>query len=300
MFSIVTPSYNCEHTLHRVYDSLKAQTFLDFEWIIIDDCSQDNTKDLVLGWQSKEVDFDIKYRKLEKNVGMLYAINEGLKEVSRKYTIIADSDDSFEPNTLEDHHSWWNGIERTMNWEKIAGIWTLVKDEEGNLVGEEYPKNFWQVSFKERVRNRKEPIAGEKWHSWRSDILTGYKYVVHPNSHIGPSPTWTLINNEYDFICINKIHRTYWHNAQGISHQKKTRLKKEKRHYYSSLLQLRRPGLWEIPYFKHYRVLAYQYIKAQFFYRNPKDCLTIPRTIVCFIAFGLHAPIQFLGRVKNT
>jgi glycosyltransferase involved in cell wall biosynthesis len=43
LFTVFTPIYNRAHTLHRVYDSLRAQTLRDFEWIVVDDGSTDNT-----------------------------------------------------------------------------------------------------------------------------------------------------------------------------------------------------------------------------------------------------------------
>ena len=46
-FTVFTPTYNRAHTLHRVYESLNAQTFRDFEWLIVDDGSNDGTAELV-------------------------------------------------------------------------------------------------------------------------------------------------------------------------------------------------------------------------------------------------------------
>ncbi|MDE7254859.1 MAG: glycosyltransferase [Helicobacter sp.] len=60
IFSIITPTFNRAHTLHRVYASLVTQTFTDFEWIIIDDGSTDNTREQVMQWQ-KAVSFCIHY-----------------------------------------------------------------------------------------------------------------------------------------------------------------------------------------------------------------------------------------------
>jgi glycosyltransferase involved in cell wall biosynthesis len=51
IFTVFTPSYNRAYSLDRVYTSLEAQTFRDFEWLIVDDGSQDNTKQLVEQWQ---------------------------------------------------------------------------------------------------------------------------------------------------------------------------------------------------------------------------------------------------------
>ena len=64
LFTVFTPTYNRAHTLHRVYDSLCAQTLRDFEWLVIDDGSTDGTADLIANW-AKSADFPIRYFKQE-------------------------------------------------------------------------------------------------------------------------------------------------------------------------------------------------------------------------------------------
>lgn len=53
MITVFTPTYNRAYSLPRLYDSLKAQTFRDFEWLIIDDGSTDDTERVVSGWKMK-------------------------------------------------------------------------------------------------------------------------------------------------------------------------------------------------------------------------------------------------------
>ena len=60
VFTVFTPTHNRAYTLYRVYNSLQAQTYRNFEWLIIDDGSTDNTTDLVKQWQ-KEADFPARY-----------------------------------------------------------------------------------------------------------------------------------------------------------------------------------------------------------------------------------------------
>lgn len=60
LFTVFTPTYNRAKTLHRVYESLQQQTFRDFEWLIVDDGSVDDTKSLIEIWQ-KEAAFPIRY-----------------------------------------------------------------------------------------------------------------------------------------------------------------------------------------------------------------------------------------------
>lgn len=63
-FTVFTPTFNRAASIHRVYESLKSQTFRDFEWLIVDDGSEDDTADLVRKW-IKEADFPIEYMKTE-------------------------------------------------------------------------------------------------------------------------------------------------------------------------------------------------------------------------------------------
>lgn len=55
-FTVFTPTFNRAASIHRVYESLQSQTFRDFEWLIVDDGSEDDTADLVRRW-IKEADF---------------------------------------------------------------------------------------------------------------------------------------------------------------------------------------------------------------------------------------------------
>ncbi|RSP91829.1 glycosyltransferase family 2 protein [Acinetobacter baumannii] len=90
--TIFTPSYNRAHTLHRVYESLQVQTLQNFEWIIIDDGSIDNTEDVV-----KDIinisKFPIIYIKQE-NSGKQAAWNKAVSLAKGEYFCCLDSDDS--------------------------------------------------------------------------------------------------------------------------------------------------------------------------------------------------------------
>ena len=76
LFTICTATFNRAHTLQRVFDSLSAQTLDDFEWIIIDDGSTDETKFHVSKWQ-ETAPFEIRYH-YQPNKGKHIAINKGV------------------------------------------------------------------------------------------------------------------------------------------------------------------------------------------------------------------------------
>ena len=61
LLTVFTPTYNRAYCLHKCYDSLRRQTVKNFEWLIIDDGSDDNTGELVKKWMSDPNDFKIKY-----------------------------------------------------------------------------------------------------------------------------------------------------------------------------------------------------------------------------------------------
>ena len=80
LLTVFTPAYNRAHTLNKCYESLKRQTCKDFKWLIIDDGSTDNTKELVERWKSENNDFEIKYI-YQKNQGMHGAHNTAYENI---------------------------------------------------------------------------------------------------------------------------------------------------------------------------------------------------------------------------
>lgn len=79
LISIITPTYNREKTLIRVYDSLCKQSYKNIEWIVVDDGSSDKTKELILSLiNQKDAPFPIKYV-YQKNSGKHIAVNKGLE-----------------------------------------------------------------------------------------------------------------------------------------------------------------------------------------------------------------------------
>ena len=96
MITIFTPTYNRAHTLPRLYESLQQQTDCDFEWVVINDGSTDNTKHLFAQWMKEENKFPIEYHETS-NGGKQRAINEALRIARGEYFFIVDSDDYLLP-----------------------------------------------------------------------------------------------------------------------------------------------------------------------------------------------------------
>ena len=98
--TIITPTYNRAGLLKKLYDSLEKQTKKDFVWLIVDDGSIDNTKEIV-----REISdcatFNIQYI-YKENGGKHTALNLGIKTIQTELAMIVDSDDQLLSNAVED------------------------------------------------------------------------------------------------------------------------------------------------------------------------------------------------------
>ncbi|KAA5544755.1 glycosyltransferase family 2 protein [Adhaeribacter rhizoryzae] len=99
LITIITPTYNRAHIIERAIDSVLKQTFEDYEYLIIDDGSKDNTLELVRNYTDR--DPRIKFHSHEYNQGQNAALNTGLFKAKGKYIAFLDSDDEWLPNYLE-------------------------------------------------------------------------------------------------------------------------------------------------------------------------------------------------------
>ena len=96
--TILTPTYNREKLLHKLYKSLCNQKDKDFEWIVVDDGSNDNTDEYIETIQ-KKADFPIRYYK-KNNGGKHTALNYGCQYVKTKLVFIVDSDDTLTDDAI--------------------------------------------------------------------------------------------------------------------------------------------------------------------------------------------------------
>lgn len=97
MISVVIPTYNREKTIKKAVDSVLSQTYKDIELIVVDDCSNDKTGEII----SKINDVRLRYIRLEKNSGANYARNIGIFEANGEYIAFQDSDDVWRKEKLE-------------------------------------------------------------------------------------------------------------------------------------------------------------------------------------------------------
>ncbi len=209
-FTIFTPAYKCEKTIHRVLESLKSQSFKDFEWIIVDDASPDNLQ-CVLKELIKEIDIDVTVLRHKVNRGKHIAWNLALEHAKGKFFIPADADDSFVPETLEVFLKLWNDIpEKERN--EFSGINVLCKDPYTNeIVGNNYPKDPLISNNLELKYEYK--IEGEKWGMIRTDVLRMFPFPdldSNRGSYILSYAWFSIAKSGLKVICYNIPLRNYY------------------------------------------------------------------------------------------
>lgn len=99
LVSIITPTYNCGKFIAETMDTVLAQTYTAWEMIIVDDCSTDNTREVVEGYMAN--DPRIKYHCLEQNSGAAVARTAAMALAEGEYMAFLDSDDLWMPDKLE-------------------------------------------------------------------------------------------------------------------------------------------------------------------------------------------------------
>lgn len=147
--TVCTPTYNRAYILRRPFESLLKQTFKDFEWLIIDDGSSDNTENLVKEF-IEQADFSIKYVS-KPNGGRASALNESYQHIQTEYVINLDSDDELVPDALEKiYHAWENIPENERD-----RFWCVVGhcvDQKGNRIGGDWPEDINEKKEKRSIR----------------------------------------------------------------------------------------------------------------------------------------------------
>ncbi|MDY3525349.1 glycosyltransferase family 2 protein [Riemerella anatipestifer] len=211
--TIVTPTYNRAHTLPRVFNSLKKQSFLGFKWLIMDDGSTDNTKELVEEFK-KESPFEIEYC-YQPNQHKFLTVLDGIKKVTTPYHMVVDSDDSYPDEALE---ILLNEVEAINNPDDYIGVMGLSVDENGKIVGDEYPHggfdgSIFDMRYKYKVRGDKFGIFITP--TYHRQTL-GKNYSSYKGKGYIPQ---SVIFNEYDAKGIktrfvNKVVRVY-HKDEG-------------------------------------------------------------------------------------
>lgn len=167
--TIFTPSFNRAYILPQLYKSLCNQSHKDFEWLIIDDGSTDDTESLIATFQ-KECKIEIVYLKSE-NKGKHRAINKGVELARGELFFIVDSDDSLSEGALEIISKHFENIRDDRSFAGVSGLRVFPN---GKRIGGEV--NFNVLDCTSLEFRMKYHINGDMAEVWRTDVIKQYPF----------------------------------------------------------------------------------------------------------------------------
>ena len=212
--SILTPTFNRAHLLHRAYDSLNRQKTRDFEWVVVDDGSTDDAPSLLARWQA-EADFPIARYRYSRNRGRNAAVNSGTEFVTGDYTLILDSDDALLDDALGTIAYWREHTGVDANPDVYQLVFRCV-DETGRLIGRmaragEMPGEALRKSFREAYYGP--DFAGEMIGVMKTPVCRKQRFVELTNSeHCPESVTHNRTSRRYQSIIVDRPIRRYFRN----------------------------------------------------------------------------------------
>lgn len=190
MITVFTPTYNRADLLSVLYESLKKQTSFDFEWLIVDDGSKDNTREVVEGFIKECESFKIRYY-FQENHGKHVAINYGVQLAEGDKFFIVDSDDWLPFDAVEKVYSFFDEIK---DLDGFAGVAGLKLYGNGDMVGTTFKGRSVDCTSLQRPKHH---ITGDKAEIFYTDILKNYPYpVFEGENHISIATVWNRIAND--------------------------------------------------------------------------------------------------------
>lgn len=213
-FTIFIPTFNRAHTLPRAFESIEKQTWRDFEVLIVDDGSTDDTKELVDAWRDR-VDFPVRYH-WQPNQGKHAAHNTALKFIRGYFTVVLDSDDMLVPNALERFKFHWDQIPESERggYAGIEGLCAFMEDE--RISGGRFPQAVFDSNYIQM--RRRLGIRGDKKGALRTTLLRRFPYPQFEGErHIRPSLLWERLAQHYRTRYINEVVQLIEYQPGGLS-----------------------------------------------------------------------------------
>ena len=235
--TVFTPTYNRAYILNQCYESLVRQSCKDFIWLIIDDGSTDNTKELVEEWMKNDNKFEIRYH-YKKNGGMHTGHNAAYELIDTELNVCIDSDDFMPDNAVELIVNFWNKY----GSDKYSGIVALDVYKNGEVIGCKLP-NKKSTTLSGFYDNGGQ---GDKKLIYRTEVIN--KYPSYPEfkgeKFVPLDYKYLLVDQDYELLIMNEavcvveymedgssknMFRQYYKNPRGFSFMRKVHMEYDKK-----------------------------------------------------------------------
>lgn len=199
--TILTPTYNRASLLPRLFDSLLRQTNKDFEWIVVDDGSTDDTREVAANLKEKcGGAFPMGYV-YKANGGKHMAINIGAERARGELLFIADSDDLLTDDALETVANSWHDISDDKSFAGIAGLDITMDTRE--VIGSGLPQEHIDCNAID-IRYRHH-VTGDMKEVFRTEVLREFPFPEFAGERFCPEQlVWFRMARRYRLRYINK------------------------------------------------------------------------------------------------
>ncbi|MDR5771927.1 MULTISPECIES: glycosyltransferase family A protein [unclassified Caballeronia] len=195
--SVITASYNRAAQLPSLFASLEKQSDRDFEWIVVDDGSVDNTRALCERW-ADQVDWPLRYIQ-KPNGGKHTALNRGFALAKGELIITVDSDDTLALDAIATIRENWSSC-RTIP--DVCGMSFLRLRADGRVIGDRFEPDRELATYIDMRINR--GVRGDKAEVWRADILKQFPFPeVEGERFMMESAVWGMIGRRYRMLHVN-------------------------------------------------------------------------------------------------
>lgn len=209
--TVFTPTYNRAYILETLYRSLQRQTYHDFEWLVVDDGSWDDTKALFDRWIAEENSFPIRYI-YQENGGKCRAMNHGLREAKGELFFTVDSDDYLTDDALEKVVTWEAELPKAGNFCGFVGNRGTTPTETPNRL---FDGGYLDGSALDRYRD----VDGERAFIFYTDIHRKYYYPEFPGEKfLTEAVTWDkMAHDGYKMRFYNDIIWIWEYKPDGLT-----------------------------------------------------------------------------------
>ena len=286
--TVFTPTYNRSYTLHLCYESMLRQTSKDFEWLIIDDGSSDNTKQLVEEWMKKDNGFNIRYI-YKENGGMHTAHNKAYENIYTELNMCIDSDDYLTDNAIEVIVDFWkkNG---TSNY---GGIIALDIHQNGDIVGDGLPNKKYTTYYDYYEFEG----VGDKKVIYRTDVMK--KYPPYPEykgeKFVGLCYKYLLADQDYPLLILNKPVCVVEYLEDGSTNNILEQFINNPKGY----IFLRKERMKYCKSFKWQFKSCIHYVSRCIMLKNKKFIKESPRKLMTILATPLGITLYFYIKLKT-
>ncbi|MFJ7747167.1 glycosyltransferase family 2 protein [Peribacillus sp. NPDC097295] len=289
--TVFTPTYNRAYCLNKCYQSLVRQDNKEFIWLIIDDGSTDNTKEVVENW-IKENKIEIRYF-WQKNQGMHGAHNTAYQLIETELNVCIDSDDYMADGAVKKILTFWKKYGNA----NVSGIAALDATIDHQVIGSVLPEKL-SSSTLFNLYNRY-GVTGDKKLVYRTELTRLYPYPIFKNEkYIGLAYKYYMLDKQYEMLLMNEVicHVEYLPDGSSLNMYNQYLKNPKGFSFY-------RKELMKLPFggkvFKYRQ--AIHYVSSNLLMKNRKLFIETPERLLTIFAFplGLLLYVFIVSKTRN-